>query len=100
MPARTGGRWGTGLPHARRLLGPLVTGGGQGDSKMDGRPATARVAPLFPGLPLASPPSGCSSEAPLVLEAALGALGGLATRAAKWPAGGGDAEVALVCKPP
>lgn len=76
MPARTDGRWGTGLPHARRLLGPLVTGGGQGDSKMDGRPATARVALLFPGPPLASPPSGCSSEAPLVLEAGPGALRG------------------------
>ena len=82
-------RWRTGLPHARRLLRPLVAGGGQGHSKMDGRPATARVALFFPGPPLVPPPCGCYAEAPLVRYGALGALGGLATRAAKWAAGGG-----------
>jgi len=66
MPTWTSGRWRTGLPRARGLLRPLVAGGGQGHSKMDGRPATARVALFFPGPPLVPPPCGCYAEAPLV----------------------------------
>ena len=93
MLSWTAGRWGTGLPRAGELLRPPVAGGGQGDSKMDGRPATARVALLFPGPPWVSPPSGCYAEASLARGTAPGGSrgvpGGVATRAAKWAAGGG-----------
>lgn len=69
-------------------------GGGQGYPEMVGRPATARVAPLFHGHPSGPSPSSHHTEALATRWAAPGAPGGPATPRAKRQRAGGKAPAA------
>jgi len=103
MPAWTAGRWGTGLPQARRLLRPLVTGGGgrRTGSLQNGRPAGhCQGCPSLPGFPLgpntfwmlrggATGPAGRSRGLQPERRSERRAAG------VRYRAGGGDGEVVL-----
>ena len=108
MPGWTAGRWGTGLPQARGLLRPLVTGGGgrRTGSLQNGRPAGHRQGcPFLPGFPIgpntfwmlrrgATSPVGCSRGLQLERRSERRAAG------IWYRAGGGDSEVALRSRAP